>query len=224
MKKIKQWFLPISSSILGVSAISIGIVYNSSINSNEVTTQLNNFSNSKNIKESSYPILSNNKLDVKQSTKYGFLSYDSGTIYLTSFLGDLVWSFDIAKSGFFANNALSGATISSLSLGYSNTNNIIGVLGQISNGTNSNGISSFYFQLNMDDGTPYFPNKDPSVEDSEKFKSYFLTNKKGIQIFYPSKKSICFRWFYANKTANKVFMYIGLATLIILVVYRYVLL
>lgn len=51
-----------------------------------------------------------------------------------------------------------------------------------------------------------------------------LTNKKGIQIFYPSKKSICFRWFYANKTANKVFMYIGLATLIILVVYRYVLL
>lgn len=180
MKKIKKWFLPITSSILGVSAISIGIVNNSSINSNEVTTQLNNFSNSKNIKESSYPILSNNKLDIKQSTKYGFLSYDSGTIYLTSFLGDLVWSFDIAKSGFFANNGLSGATISSLSLGYSNTNNIIGVLGQISNGTNSNGISSFYFQLNMDDGTPYFPNKDPSVEDSEKFKSYFLTNKKGL--------------------------------------------
>lgn len=180
MKKIKKWFLPITSSILGVSAISIGIVNSSSINSNEVTTQLNNFSNSKNIKESSYPILSNNKFDVKQSTKYGFLSYDSGTIYLTSFLGDLVWSFDIAKSGFFANNALSGATISSLSLGYSNTNNIIGVLGQISNGTNYNGISSFYFQLNMDDGTPYFPNKDPSVEDSEKFKSYFLTNKKGL--------------------------------------------
>ena len=180
MKKIKKWFLPITSSILGVSAISIGIVNNSSINSNEVTTQLNNFSKSKNINESSYPILSNNKFDVKQSTKYGFLSYDSGTIYLTSFLGDLVWSFDIAKSGFFANNALSGATISSLSLGYSNTNNIIGVLGQISNGTNYNGISSFYFQLNMDDGTPYFPNKDPSVEDSEKFKSYFLTNKKGL--------------------------------------------
>ena len=180
MKKIKKWFLPITSSILGVSAISIGIVNNSSINSNEVTTQLNNFSNSKNIKESSYPILSNNKLDVKQSTKYGFLSYDSGTIYLTSFLGDLVWSFDIAKSGFFANNALSGATISSLSLGYSNTNNIIGVLGQISNGTNFNGISSFYFQLNMDDGTPYFPNKDSTISEEEKYKLYFLTNKSGL--------------------------------------------
>lgn len=180
MKKIKKWFLPIISSILGVSVASIGIINSANDNSNKTTINLNNYSNSQSVKESSYPILSDLKTNVKQSTKDGFLSFKDNKIYMTSFLGDLTWSFDIVNSGFFTNNGLSGVAVSSLSLSYSNTNNIIGVLGKINNGITSNGISSFYFQLNMDDGTPYFPNKDSTISEEEKYKLYFLTNKSGL--------------------------------------------
>ena len=51
-----------------------------------------------------------------------------------------------------------------------------------------------------------------------------LTNKKGIQIFYPSKKSKCCRLFYAKGTANNAFMCIGIVILVGAIVYRYMLL
>ncbi|MDE5763816.1 MAG: metal-dependent hydrolase [Ruminococcus sp.] len=42
------------------------------------------------------------------------------------------------------------------------------------------------------------------------------TNKKGVRMFYPSKKKLCLRWFYASGTANIVFYYIGIALTIAL--------
>lgn len=49
-----------------------------------------------------------------------------------------------------------------------------------------------------------------------------ILNKKKIQLFYPLKGGICFGWCYANKAANKIFMFLGLIAMIILLVYRIV--
>lgn len=38
-----------------------------------------------------------------------------------------------------------------------------------------------------------------------------ILNKKNIRILYPLDFGICFKMCYANKTANKVFMYVGFA-------------
>lgn len=47
-----------------------------------------------------------------------------------------------------------------------------------------------------------------------------LLNKKEVPLLYPLKKGICFRLCYADKTANTVFMYVGLAATVILSGYR----
>lgn len=41
------------------------------------------------------------------------------------------------------------------------------------------------------------------------------TNKKGVKIFYPSKKKFSLKWFYASKKANVVFYYIGIALTVV---------
>lgn len=50
-----------------------------------------------------------------------------------------------------------------------------------------------------------------------------LLNKKGIQLFYPLKPRPCFRACYADQTANKVFMYVGLGATVLLLIFRVVL-
>lgn len=41
------------------------------------------------------------------------------------------------------------------------------------------------------------------------------TNKKGVKVFYPSKKKIRLKWFYASKKANIAFYYIGIALTVV---------
>ncbi|MCM1132017.1 MAG: metal-dependent hydrolase [Ruminococcus flavefaciens] len=41
------------------------------------------------------------------------------------------------------------------------------------------------------------------------------TNKKGVRMFYPSKKKFKLNWFYASKKANIVFYYIGIALTVV---------
>lgn len=41
------------------------------------------------------------------------------------------------------------------------------------------------------------------------------TNKKGVRVFYPSKKKIRLKWFYASKKANIAFYYIGIALTVV---------
>lgn len=41
------------------------------------------------------------------------------------------------------------------------------------------------------------------------------TNKKGVKMFYPSKKKLSLKWFYASKKANIVFYYIGIALTVV---------
>lgn len=179
MKKfIKKWILPISASLLGISVVATGIYNNVDHKNTLASVNLNNSRKTRTEIEQTNPILSNSKTDVKQATKNGFLTKDNNTIYLSSFLGDLVWSYDVANSAFFTNNGLTGATISEMNITYSNNDNIVGVVGKLSSETN--GISSFYFQLNLEDGTPYFPNKNSNVPEVEKYKNYFLTNKNGL--------------------------------------------
>lgn len=43
-----------------------------------------------------------------------------------------------------------------------------------------------------------------------------ILNKKKVPILYPLKFGICFKLCYANKTANKVFMYAGFAVSVVL--------
>ncbi len=47
-----------------------------------------------------------------------------------------------------------------------------------------------------------------------------LLNKKDVPLLFPLKKGICFRLCYAGKTANKVFMFVGLVTTLVLAGYR----
>lgn len=44
------------------------------------------------------------------------------------------------------------------------------------------------------------------------------TNKKGVKVFYPLKKKIRLKWFYASKKANIVFYYIGIALTIVFMI------
>lgn len=44
------------------------------------------------------------------------------------------------------------------------------------------------------------------------------TNKKGVKVFYPSKKKIRLKWFYASKKANIVFYYIGIALTVVFLI------
>ncbi|KFB07315.1 hypothetical protein P271_146 [Malacoplasma iowae DK-CPA] len=188
MKKfIKKWILPISASLLGISVVATGIYNNVDHKNTLASVNLNNSRKTRTEIEQTNPILSNSKTDVKQATKNGFLTKDNNTIYLSSFLGDLVWSYDVANSEFFTNNGLTGATISEMNITYSNNDNIVGVVGKLS--SEISGISSFYFQLNLEDGTPYFPNRNSNVPETEKYKNYFITNKNGL-----------------DSSANKAFM------------------
>lgn len=45
-----------------------------------------------------------------------------------------------------------------------------------------------------------------------------LLNKKGIQLFFPLNPKPCLKICYANKTGNKVLMFVGLGTSIILLI------
>lgn len=47
-----------------------------------------------------------------------------------------------------------------------------------------------------------------------------LLNKKDVPLLFPLKKGICFHLCYASKTANKVFMFVGLAATLVLTGYR----
>ncbi len=49
-----------------------------------------------------------------------------------------------------------------------------------------------------------------------------IMNKKGILLFYPFKKKICFKWFYADRTANTVIMILGLIATAALLVNRFI--
>lgn len=42
-----------------------------------------------------------------------------------------------------------------------------------------------------------------------------VLNKKPIRILFPSKREFCLNWFYANKTANIVFMALGCVWLVL---------
>lgn len=42
-----------------------------------------------------------------------------------------------------------------------------------------------------------------------------VMNKKGVYIFYPKNKGYCFKWFYADKTANIVFLVVGIISLLV---------
>lgn len=44
------------------------------------------------------------------------------------------------------------------------------------------------------------------------------TNKKGVKVFYPSKKKIRLKWFYASKKANVIFYYIGIALTVVFLI------
>ena len=41
------------------------------------------------------------------------------------------------------------------------------------------------------------------------------TNKKGVRIFFPSKRKVRLKWFYASKKANIAFYYIGIALTVV---------
>ena len=47
-----------------------------------------------------------------------------------------------------------------------------------------------------------------------------ILNKKKVPVLYPLEFGICFKMCYANKTANKVFMYIGFAISGLLLIVR----
>ena len=38
-----------------------------------------------------------------------------------------------------------------------------------------------------------------------------LTNKKPLQLLWPLKKGFCLKWFLANRLANRIFLFLGLA-------------
>lgn len=42
-----------------------------------------------------------------------------------------------------------------------------------------------------------------------------VMNKKGIKLFFPAKKDFCLKWFYSDKTANKVFLIVGCSCLVL---------
>ena len=46
-----------------------------------------------------------------------------------------------------------------------------------------------------------------------------LLNKKNLPIFYPLKFGFCFKLFYADRTANKVFMYGGLSLSVLMLAF-----
>ena len=45
-----------------------------------------------------------------------------------------------------------------------------------------------------------------------------ILNKRKVLILYPSKFGVCLKMCYANKTANKVFMYVGFGASVVLLV------
>lgn len=47
-----------------------------------------------------------------------------------------------------------------------------------------------------------------------------ILNKKEVMIFFPSEKGYCLSWFYANKVADKVFLVVGIASLIGIIALR----
>ena len=49
-----------------------------------------------------------------------------------------------------------------------------------------------------------------------------ILNKKDVPLLYPMKKGICLKWFYAGKTANTVFMWVGLIASIVLIVNSFI--
>lgn len=44
------------------------------------------------------------------------------------------------------------------------------------------------------------------------------TNKKGVKVFYPSKRKIRLKWFYASKKANIAFYYIGITLTVVFLI------
>lgn len=53
------------------------------------------------------------------------------------------------------------------------------------------------------------------------FASHILldcTNKKKVKVFYPLKKGVRFKWFYASKKANIAFYYIGITLTVIFLI------
>lgn len=46
-----------------------------------------------------------------------------------------------------------------------------------------------------------------------------VMNKKPVRVMYPAKKGWCLGWFYANKTADKVFAAAGTAWLFLIAIY-----
>lgn len=49
-----------------------------------------------------------------------------------------------------------------------------------------------------------------------------ILNKKDVPLLYPMKKGICLKWFYAGKTANTIFMWVGVVSSLLLIANVYI--